>query len=288
MHNDNSPVLVTGASGTTGGEVLRTLLAAGIPARALVRSREKARALPSGCEIAIGSFGDPASLADACRGVRSVFMTSFDSPDQLQLQKNLIEASRNAGVEMVARLSAGSAATDAPSRALRMHAEADAQLANSGLGYCLLKPSWFHQNFLTYCPGGKLRLPVGDGRVPFIDVRDIAAVAVKALTEPGHNGKSYLLLGPELLSHRDVAAILSAATGRRFVFEDIPPETWRREAIERGMSPDSADQVLEILARIKAGKSAVEGGDVETVLGRPPIALAAFAREYAAELAKQL
>jgi uncharacterized protein YbjT (DUF2867 family) len=288
MPTDNRPVLVTGANGTTGGAVVRALIAAGIPVRALVRSHDKSAGLPAGVEVAIGDFGDPASLAAACRGARSVFMASFDHPDQIALQRNLIEACRAAGVGMVVRLSAGSAADDAPSRALRAHAEADAQLAASGLGYCLLKPSWFHQNFLSYCPGGRLRLPVGDGRVPFIDVRDIAAIAVKALTEPGHAGKAYLLLGPELLSHGDVAAILSAATGRRFVFENIAPETWRQEAIAGGMSADSANQVLEILARIKAGKSAVSGGDVARVLGRKATSLAEFARDHAAALVKQL
>ncbi|MEX0808408.1 MAG: SDR family oxidoreductase [Dongiaceae bacterium] len=288
MPSDKRPVLVTGANGTTGRAVVRAIGDAGIPLRAQVRSRDTAADLPASVEIAIGDFAEPISLAAACKGVRSVFMASFDHADQLALQNNLIEACRAAGVGMVVRLSASSAAHDAPSRLIRAHAAADEQLARSGLGYCLLKPSWFHQNFLIYCPGGKLRLPVGDGRVPFIDVRDIAAVAVRALTEPGHVGKSYLLNGPELLSHSDVARILSEATGRRFVFEDIAPESWQQEAIASGMTEDAAGQVLDILANIKEGKSAIEGGDVEHVLGRKPTGLAAFARDHAAALVKQL
>ena len=189
---------------------------------------------------------------------------------------------------MVVRLSGSSASLDSPSRAMQLHAVGDAQLAASGLGYCVLKPSWFHQNFLTYCPGGRLRLPAGDGRVPFIDVRDIAEVAVKALTTSGHDGKSYLLLGPELLNHRDVAAILSNATGRTFVYEDVAPETWRQESIAAGMSPQTADQVLEIFARVKAGKSAISGGDLPNLLGRPGTTLALFARDHAAALVEQL
>lgn len=288
MNGDRRPVLVTGANGTTGSAVVRALVQASIPVRVLLRDRTKATGLPTNIEIAVGDFGDRAALDAACKGVRAAFMASFDHRDQLALQKNLIEACRKAGVGMIVRLSAGSASADNPSRAMQTHAAADAQLAESGVGHCILRPSWFHQNFLTYCPGGRLRLPAGDGRVPFIDVRDIAVVAVKALTEPGHSGKSYLLLGPELLNHRDVAAILSKATGRNFVYEDVAPETWRQESIAAGMSEEVAGQVLEIFARVKAGKSAISGGDLLPLLGRPGTTLAQFARDHAAALVKQL
>ena len=288
MNDDRRPVLVTGANGTTGSEVVRALLKAGIPTRVLVRDRAKAAGLPAGIDIVVGELSDHAALDAACRGARSVYMASFDHPDQLALQKNLIDACRAAGVDMIVRLSGSSAGPDSPSRAMQLHHVGDTQLATSGLGYCILKPSWFHQNFLTYCPGGRLRLPAGDGRIPFLDVRDIAEVAVRALTEPGHNGRSYLLLGPELLNHREVADILSKATGRNFVYEDVAPETWRRESIEAGRSADVADQVLEIFANVKAGQSAISGGDLESLLGRPATTLAAFAKDYAAALAKQL
>lgn len=288
MNDDNRPVLVTGANGTTGSEVVRALVKAGIPTRVLVRDRAKAASLPSGIETLVGELSDRAALEVACRGVRSVFMASFDHPDQLALQKNLIDASRAAGVGMIVRLSGSSAGPDSPSRAMQLHHVGDTQLATSGLVFCILKPSWFHQNFLTYCPGGRLRLPAGDGRVPFLDVRDIAEVAVKALTEPGHSGRSYLLLGPELLNHREVAAILSTATGRSFVYEDVAPETWRQESIAAGRSADVADQVLEIFANVKAGRSAISGGDLAPLLGRPGTTLAEFARDHAAELVKQL
>jgi uncharacterized protein YbjT (DUF2867 family) len=214
-------------------------------------------------------------------------MASFDHPDQIALQRNLIEACRDAGVGMVVRLSGSSASPDSPSRAMQLHHVGDTQLAASGIGYCILRPSWFHQNFFTYCPGGRLRLPAGDGRIPFLDVRDIAEVAVAALTRPGHDGRIYQLLGPELLNHREVADILSNATGRSFVYEDVAPETWRRESIAAGMSEDVAGQVLEIFANVKAGRSAISGGDLAPLLGRPGTTLAEFARDHAAELVKQ-
>ncbi len=287
MNTDTRPVLVTGASGTTGNEVVRALVDAGVPTRVLLRDQTKATKLRSGIEIAIGDFGNRTALEATCRGARSAFMTSFDHPDQIALQKNLIDACRKEGVGTIVRLSASSAAPDSSSRAMQLHHVGDTQLASSGLGHCILRPSWFHQNFLTYCPGGRLRLPAGDGRIPFLDVRDIAEVAVATLTKPGHDGKTYLLLGPALLNHREVADILTEATGRRFVYEDVAPETWRRESMAAGMSDDVAGQVLEIFARVKAGQSAISGGDLPRLLGRPGTTLAQFARDHAAALVRQ-
>lgn len=288
MTRRDDPVLVTGASGTVGGEVARQLIAAEIPTRVLVRSAEKAAPFQGKAEIAIGDFADRASLARALEGARSALMASFDHPDQLALQGNLIAAAKHAGVGLVARVSGASADVDSQAALMRAHGAGDQQLAQSGLGYCLLRPHWFHQNFLGYCPGGVIRLPVGDGRVPFVDVRDIAAVAVKALTEPGHDGKAYGLLGPEALTHAEVAEILSEVTGRRFVFEDVSPAAYREMAIAEGMDATRADQLIEILERIRAGLSESESDDVERVLGRPPISFAQFARDYAAELVRQL
>jgi uncharacterized protein YbjT (DUF2867 family) len=282
-------ILVTGANGTTGSEVVRQLAAAGRPVRALVRSRANAAALPkAGVELALGSFADSASIDAAMKGVEAVYMISFEAPDQLALQANLIEAARRAGVRMVARLSASSADADSEDPLIATHGKGDLQLARSGLGHVLIRPQWFDQNFLTYCPGGRLRLPAGEARLPFVDVRDIAAVAIKALTETGHDGKAYVLTGPEALSHGDVVAILSEATGKPFVYEDIPAGSYRRQLIAEGMTEFRADLVLGLFDRMKKRGTAPVSGDIAKVLGRPAIAFRQFARDYAAEIAKQV
>lgn len=282
-------ILVTGANGTTGSEVTRQLVASGRPVRAFLRSRAKAAMLPkSGVEIALGSFEDVASLDAAMKGVKAVYLISFDGPDQLALQANVIEAARRASVRMIARLSASSADPESPDVLIANHGKGDRQLARSGLGHVLIRPQWFDQNFLTYCPGGFIRLPAGEARLPFIDVRDIAAVAIKALTEPGHDGKAYVLTGPEALSHAEVAAILSQATGKRFVYEDIAPEAYRRQLIEQGASALYADLILNLFERMRRRGSAEIHDDVRKVLGRPAIGFRRFAEDYAGELAKQV
>lgn len=282
-------ILVTGANGTTGSEVTRQLVASGRPVRAFLRSRAKAAMLPkSGVEIALGSFEDVASLDAAMKGVKAVYLISFDGPDQLALQANVIEAARRASVRMIARLSASSADPESPDVLIANHGKGDRQLARSGLGHVLIRPQWFDQNFLTYCPGGFIRLPAGEARLPFIDVRDIAAVAIKALTEPGHDGKAYVLTGPEALSHAEVAAILSQATGKRFVYEDIAPEAYRRQLIEQDASALYADLILNLFERMRRRGSAEIHDDVRKVLGRPAIGFRRFAEDYAGELAKQV
>jgi uncharacterized protein YbjT (DUF2867 family) len=282
-------IFVTGANGTTGSEITRQLAAAGRPVRALLRARENAAKLPkSGVEIAIGSFADLPSLDAAMKGVKAVFLISFDHPDQLALQANVIEAARRAGLRMIARLSASSADPESPDPLVSNHGKGDRQLARSGLGHVLIRPQWFNQNFLTYCPGGMIRLPAGEARLPFVDVRDIAAVTIKALSEPGHNGKAYVLTGPEALNHAEVADILSEATGKRFVYEDIPPETYRRQLIAEGASDYSADLILNLFVRMRRQGTAEVHDDIRKVLGRPAIAFREFARDFAGELAKQV
>ncbi len=281
-------ILVTGANGTVGGEIARQLVAAGHVVRALVRSQAKAAALPGAVEIALGDFADTDSLARAVAGVDAIYMTSFESPEMSVLQGNLIAAARTAAVRVVVRLSGMGAHAGARETLMRDHGICDRQLSESGLGYVLLQPNWFYQNFPHYFPGGVMRLPVGSGRASLVDVRDIAAVAVAALMDPRHLGKAFVPTGPEALSHAEVARALSQITGRRFVFEDVTDEAWRAEAIESGWDPPDADTLIELFRLIRGGSMAEVTDDVQRVTGRPPIAFAAYARAAAETLCEQL
>ncbi len=282
-------ILVTGANGTTGSEITRQLVAAGRPVRVLLRKAANAASLPkSGFDIALGSYEDVPSLDKAMKGIEAVFLASFEHPDQLALQANVIEAAGRAGVRMIARLSASSADANSPDPLVANHGKGDRQLAQSGLGHVLIRPQWFNQNFLTYCPGGKIRLPAGEARLPFVDVRDIGAVTIKALTEPGHNGQAYVLTGPEALNHAKVAAILSEATGKRFTYEDMAPDDYRRQLIDEGASDFYADLIINLFERMRQRGTAPIHDDIRKVLGRPAIAFRQFAKDYAGEIARQV
>ena len=282
-------ILVTGANGTTGSEITRQLAAAGRPVRVLLRKAANAASLPkTGLDVALGSFEDVPSLDKAMMGVEAVFLASFEHPQQLALQANVIEAARRAGVRMIARLSASSADPNSSDPLVANHGKGDRQLAQSGLGHALIRPQWFNQNFLTYCPGGKIRLPAGEARLPFVDVRDIGAVTIKALTEPGHDGKAYVLTGPEALNHAEVAAILSETTGKRFIYEDMAPEDYRRQLIDGGASDFYADLIINLFALMRRRGTAPIYDDIRKVLNRPAITFRQFAKDYAGEIGKQV
>lgn len=281
-------ILVTGVTGKVGGEVARQLATAGRPARAMVRSPLKATQVPQGVEVVVGGLDDDAALARACGGVEAVFMGSFDEPRMLALQARLIAAAKRAGVKRIARLSALSANADSPHHFSRVHGEGDRQVLQSGIGGIAIQPTWFNQNFLTYFPKGRLRMAVGDGRIGFIDVRDIAAVAIAALAGPGYEGQSLELTGPQALSHAQVADMLTRETGKLFTFEDVDPATFEAEQLKAGVEPSYIALLLGLFGRIRAGESARITKEVERVLGRPAIHFALFARDHKDELVKQL
>lgn len=282
-------ILVTGANGTTGSEITHQLAQQGRPVRAMVRKPENAGVLPKqGVEVVLGDFSDLQSLGAAMAGVDAVFMASFEHPDQLALQGNVIAAAKRADVRMVARLSASGADPDHDDPIESNHGKGDRQLAESGLPYVLLRPQWFNQNFLTGCLGGAIRLPAGDMRVPFVDVRDIAAVAIRALSESGHDGQAYVLTGPEVLGHRKVAAILSEATGKPFVYEHVAPEVYRRTLLEEGLSAHNIELILKLFELERGQGPGEVQDDIPRVLGRPAISFRQFAYDFAEELAKQV
>jgi uncharacterized protein YbjT (DUF2867 family) len=275
-------ILITGATGTVGGEVLKQSAAAGVPVRALARDPTRAGVLKNIAEVVIGDFDDPASLEPAVKGVDAVFMASFDGEKQAVLQGNVIDACRLAGVRHVVRLSALTADENSDQSLPRWHGIADRQLAESGLGYTLLKPGWFMQNLL-YC-GKTIDLPAGDSKSSHIDVRDIAAVAVAALTRPGHDSQAYMLSGPEQLTYHEIAEQLTAATGRPFAYNAISDQAYRDYLLLSGRPDWYADMVVELFQRTRAGDYSALTDTVERITGKPARSIDEFGRDYAEAL----
>jgi uncharacterized protein YbjT (DUF2867 family) len=133
--------------------------------------------------------------------------------------------------------------------------------------------------------GGVVRGSWGSGRMPYVDACDVAAVGVRALSEPGHEGRAYALVGPEALSGDEIAQRLSAALGRRIRYLDVPPEVTERTLRERGASAWLVGAMLEVMARVRSDEPPPPpGDDVERVTGRPARGLEEFGREHAAAL----
>ena len=281
-------ILITGATGTTGREIvgeLQKLGATGV--RALVRDPARAAFIrEAGFETFEGDFDRPETLSAALEGVERALLLTPPSPQTFGQQRAFIEAAERAGVRHVVKFSAIGAAAAAPEGFGKWHGQSEDLLKSSGLAWTMLQPNFFMQNFLgqaaQIAATGAIYQPVGDARASFIDTRDIASVAARTLAEGGHEGQTYVLTGPEALSYADVAAKLSEATGRRIKYVPITPEQFREGALGAGL-PEWLVAALERLNELFAsGRAAEVNENVRRVGRKEPTTFDRFARDYAA------
>ncbi len=180
-------ILLTGATGKTGGEVARQLAAKGVICRALVRDAEKAASLTdSGIELVIGDMGDQAILAEALLGVDKAILILPNSAKQETLEKQFIDAASKAGVAHLVKLSSMEAVANTDSPIPAMHYAVEQHLKGSGMSWTMIRPNFFMQNLLSSAGTIKdkqgIFLPLGNGKTGMSDSRDIAALIVEAVT----------------------------------------------------------------------------------------------------------
>jgi uncharacterized protein YbjT (DUF2867 family) len=280
-------ILVTGATGTVGSLLVKKLGAAGVPARALVRSPEKAKAVEAlGLEAAVGDLDKPETLAPALAGVERVFLLSAPEERQAELQNNLVRAARDAGVRHVVKLSAIGVGGALDALALgRIHRETEEEIERAGLAHTHLRPNGFMQNSFTFAQTiksqGAFYAPFGDARVSYVDARDVASVAFHALTEDGHEGKAYEITGPAALSYHDLARELSIVLGREVRYVEVPIEAARAGMVSAGMQEWTADALVELFNFYQGGAADQVRDTVREVTGRDPITFAQFAKDHA-------
>lgn len=245
---------------------------------------ENLKRLP-GVEIVEVDFNDPDSLHAAFTNIDQMVLITPLSEDQLQMARNLVEEAKKQGVKYIVRLSALGAGAEPGIQLERWHREMERYVEESGIPYTILRPAGFMQNLVTYSAASikresKFYMPVGEGKVSYIDTRDIASVAVEVLLSGEHQGKVYELTGPEALSHQEIAEVLGEATGKQIDFVDVPEETVRQAMLAHHTPVPIADAILELYATYKAGKSANVTDTVQEVTGRPPHSFRQFANDY--------
>ncbi|GAA3001593.1 NmrA family protein [Streptomyces fulvorobeus] len=267
-----------GGTGKTGRRVVAGLRARGVETRAASRSGETPF-----------DWADRSTWRPALAGAGAVYIVPLDvSPSPTPA---LVEEAVASGVRRIVLLSARG--VDVPGYfgasydGNGPHMESETAVRGSGVEWTVLRPGWFAQNFdegvfLDGVLSGELALPAGDGAVAFVDADDIAAVAVAALTEDGHQGQVYELSGPRALSMGAALAEIEKATGVRCVYVPADEREFLAGLLAQGMPEDEAALWTDALRPIRTHREAVVADGVRRALGREPRDFADFVRDAAA------
>ncbi|TAH34874.1 MAG: SDR family oxidoreductase [Planctomycetota bacterium] len=282
-------ILVTGPGGTVGSQVVKALGSAKARFRAAYFSSEKAEAARVlGVDAVVIDYRRPDTLRAAFRGSDRLFLLGPSAPDQTQLELNAVEAAKAAGVRHIVKLSV-LRADEEQFVIARIHRPVEKAIEASGLAWTFLRPNGFMQNFVTYMGDtirteGAFYSACGEAKISHVDVRDIAAVAAKALTEPGHAGKAYMLTGPEALTYDEMASVLSKVLGRPIRHVNLPPADLKVAMLAAGAPEWYADMLLDLERYYREQQAGRISGDIKQVTGRDPRRFLQYAREHAPAL----
>ena len=278
-------ILFTGLTGAVGTEILKLIPAYGIRARGLVRNPDKAVALPAaGVDVVRGGLEDQDAVKTALPGCDSAFLLMANSREQLELEKRFVDAAVEAGIGHIVKMSANGAHPGSPALLKRYHGAAELYIRESGLRYTLVRPNFFMQNMLHVAAAiveqDRFFMPMGDGQVGIIDVRDVAHFVLTVLTRPGREHRTCEITGPELVSFHDVARQLSGVMGRPISYIDQPPSEFKASLLQWVPDDWYVETVSELFELIAQGSGALLNDVYTRVTGREPTPLRQFFRDY--------
>ncbi len=279
-------ILVTGAAGMSGTEIIKEFSSQGVPVRALVRDLSRASALNlDGVEVVEGDMSKPETLGRVLDSVEKALLISSADPHMLETQCTFVDACKSAGVRHVVKYSgAETGFRRSEFRFADMHAQAEEYLEQSGLDFTHLRPSGFMQVYLWETPvileRGELRLAMGDITLAPADAIDIAKIAVRLLQAPDQEGKIYRITGPEALSTEEIADLIGKAAGRPVRYVAITPEQRHEEMIAAGAPPYFADALLEQSIERLRNPSAAVHLEAHRAFGVEPTRFADFAMRH--------
>jgi uncharacterized protein YbjT (DUF2867 family) len=284
-------ILITGASGSVGKAVLLEAIRRESKVRAMYRSKEEAAKAPSGCQAVLADYADKHSLGKALDGVNFVYVVCSPIPQLVELESNMLVACKQAGVKHVV-LNSALGAGDYPKSFPSWHRQVEDKLKSSGMSCTILRPNGFLQNIVTYNAAsirtqGAFYAAMGDAKVSYLDVGDIAVVAVKALRGGPHSGKTYELNGPEAISNEELAKRISKISGRTVNYVDIPESAQREAMLGMGMPEWQVAALLELQQYYKQGGGAKTDGVLRSLIERAPVALDQYLKANAKEFRDQ-
>ncbi|MFJ9540879.1 NAD(P)H-binding protein [Streptomyces sp. NPDC101225] len=278
-------ILVTGATGHVGGELVRRLADAGRPVRAMTRRPARAR-LPEGVEAVYGDADDPASLAAAFAGVSGAFLMSAQAVGTAPGPTHdlaLAQAAARAGVRRLVKLSVldAGAGTDVIAR---WHAEAESAVTDPSRNWAwtLLRPGRFMSNALQWAgqlrTGDEVAVPFADRPAASVDPADLADIAAQALTADGHAGATYELSGPQSLTPVEELSVLGEVLGRALRANALPPQAARAGMERYGFPAEVVDAIMR--RTLESDRGAEVLPTAEKLLGRPARTFAQWARAH--------
>lgn len=278
-------ILITGATGNIGGEVIQHLLTKQIPIRGLVRDRSRATNLADrGVDLAVGDLSQPDTLTDALQGIEAAFLVLPNSPNQVELECGFIDAAKRAGVKHIVKLSVMGVG-EVPSKFQTWHHQIEQHLEQSGMSWTQLRPNMFMQNMRWFAQSiaktGAIYNCVGDTPISHVDARDVAAVAAICLSESGHTGQRYTLTGAEAITFTQIAEMFGRELDRSIAYVDLPPADLKAARLAGGEPEWYLDAELELFTSWRQGAGTAITDCVRQVTHQPPTSYAEFARYYA-------
>lgn len=277
-------ILITGATGTIGREIVKALTARGLEFETM---SSRPGQIIDGKPARFGDFSRPETLRQAFHGIDTLFLLQPLAPEMAEFGINAVDAAKAAGVKHIVRSSGGGADPDSPFSIAKVHGQVDRHVQESGLGWTLLRPNAFMQNFLSYyleqIRSGAYTKPNGEGATSLVDVRDIAECAAAVLADPtAHASRIYTLTGGEALTNAAQMAAISAAIGKEVCYVDVPEAAAIEAMTGMGFPPKVIDWLMSLNAVVKAGYASGVSDDVRLLTGHAPRRFADFVRENAA------
>ena len=290
-------ILVTGATGTVGSEVVKQLALSSSSIdkkiiRAGVHSLNKVDKLKQYklVEIVNMDYYKSETITTALQNIDKLFWLTPLTLNTTQISSNLVKEAQKTDIKHIVKLSVMGADFETATTIARLHRQEEKIIEESGIPYTFLRPVGFMQNFINFF-GQTIKnqnafyLPAGDGKVSFVDVRDIAAVAVKTLVandnDNQHIGKAYGITGDELLTYKQAAEILSKEVGKKINYVNISDDDARKAMKGIGIEDWLIDGMMELYSIIKDGHAEQITNTVEQILGKKPGSFSQFAKEYA-------
>jgi uncharacterized protein YbjT (DUF2867 family) len=276
-------ILVTGATGNIGSELVKLLVAKGLPVRVISRDEKKVSHLDPAVQRVIGDRHDPSIVRKAAQAADKVFMLAVLFDKNHEADRLLIEEAKQAGAGQIVMVSSGSVRIEGNAIG-RLHREKEEMIEQCGISWTLLRAGGFMSNSLQWADTiksqSKVFNPMGKGKTAPISPYDIASVAAVALTCPGHERKAYDLTGDELLSTPEQVEILSKVIGKPIDCVDIPAEVAAERAIASGLPEVLVESLAELWVQVRKEAYSFHTKEVERLTSRPAQTFETWCREH--------